>query len=57
MTCVLISFLVSLVVSIFISIRFNAIKEKEHQEFLIEIKNVTLDVLKENFKDFRDRRQ
>lgn len=53
MSCVLISFLVSLVVSVFISTRFNAMKEKEHQEFLIEIKNITLDVLKEHFKDKR----
>lgn len=53
MACVLISFLVSLVVSIFISTRFYAIKEKEHQEFLVEIKNITLDVLKEHFKDKR----
>lgn len=53
MTCVLISFLVSLVVSISISTRFYSIKEKEHQEFLIEIKNITLDVLKEYFKDKR----
>lgn len=53
MTCVLISFLVSLVVSIFISTRFYAIKEKEHQEFLIEIKNITLDVLEGYFRDKR----
>ena len=53
MSCVLISFLVSLVVSVFISTRFNAMKEKEHQEFLIEIKNITLDVLKEHFRDRR----
>lgn len=51
MSCVLISFLVSLVVSVFISTRFNAMKEKEHQEFLLEIKNITLDVLKEHFRD------
>ena len=53
MSCVLTSFLVSLVVSIFISTRFNARKEKEHREFLLEIKNITLDVLKEHFKDKR----
>lgn len=46
---ILTSCLVSLAVSLFISIRFNATKEKEHQEFLIEVKNVTLDVLKEYF--------
>lgn len=53
MACVLMSFLVSLVVSVFISTRFNARKEKEHQEFLIEIKNITLDVLEEHFRDKR----
>lgn len=50
---ILISFLVSLAVSLFISIRFNATREKEHQEFLIEVKNITLDVLKEYFRDKR----
>lgn len=50
---ILTSCLVSLAVSLFISIRFNATKEKEHQEFLLEIKNITLDVLKEYFRDRR----
>lgn len=44
---ILTSFLVSFGVSLLISARFNAIKEKEHQEFLIEVKNITLDVLNE----------
>lgn len=50
---ILISFLVSLAVSLFISIRFNATREKEHQEFLLEIKNITLDVLNEYLIDKR----
>lgn len=50
---ILTSFLVSFGVSLLISARFNAIKEKEHQEFLIEVKNITLDVLNEYLIDKR----
>lgn len=53
MGVILTSFLVSFGVSLLISARFNAIKEKKHQEFLIEVKDITLDVLKEHFRDKR----
>lgn len=51
MKCLIISLIVSSVVSIGILSKYLKIIEKENQEFLSEIKKITLDVVKNYFKD------